>query len=103
MASKKKKFHFPKKITFLPIFLSLLLFISSIAAYEVVLADKYYPFTYVGDTHISFLSKGQAIRKFQGKLDGRLKKRLQFAYAQGSFEIDMATSLASLDYSIFDS
>ena len=66
------------------------------------MSDKYYPVTKVGDTNISFLTQGQAIRKLQAKFDQRVNQKLTFAYDGKSFEIDLATSSASLDYSSLD-
>ncbi|OGE31772.1 hypothetical protein A3C59_01625 [Candidatus Daviesbacteria bacterium RIFCSPHIGHO2_02_FULL_36_13] len=101
MSKRKIKFHFPK-IPTLPIILTIILFTLTIVTYQVVMRDKYYPLTFIGDTNVSFLSKGQAVRKFQSSFDERSKEKLQFAYAQGSFEVDISTSSASLDYSSFD-
>lgn len=86
----------------LPTGLLMILVFLSMIAYQVILADKYYPFTLVGDTNISLLTEGQAIRKVQSKFEARTSQKLQFGFAQGSFEIDLATSSASLDYSTLE-
>jgi len=73
----------------------------------VIMTDKFYPLTFVGDTNISFLTKGQAIRKVQGSFEQRLKAKLEFSFSPASgsaqtFTIDLATASASLDYSALD-
>ncbi len=96
MAKHKKKSNLIRiKQQVLPIILSLLLFSLTLLTYQTVLADKYLPLTYVGDTNISFLTQGQAIRKVQASFQNRLTQKLQF----DSFTIDLATSSAALDYS----
>ena len=90
------------KKNFLPVFLSIVLFILIIIAYQVIFSDKYYPFTFVGETNITFLTEGQAIRKVQSNFQNRLKHKLPFEWAQGNFNIDLATSAATLDYSSLD-
>ncbi|OGE26869.1 hypothetical protein A3C26_03130 [Candidatus Daviesbacteria bacterium RIFCSPHIGHO2_02_FULL_39_12] len=82
-----------------PLILGLTFFCLIILAYQQFMADKYYPRTFVGDINISFLTEGQAIRKLESKVDQRAKGQLQFVYPQVSFEVDLATSSAGLDYS----
>ena len=96
-AKKTSHLYFVKQ-NLLPILLSALLLILIITTYQLVMADKYYPLTFVGDTNISFLTEGQAIRKVQTNLEQRLKQNLKF----DSFTIDLATASASLDYSALD-
>lgn len=91
------------KSSLVPVILSIILFVLVILTYEVILSDKYYPQTFVGDTNISFLTEGQAIRKLQARFNQRIKQKLNFVYPQGSFNIDIATSSATLDYSILSS
>ncbi len=78
--------------------LFIILLVLTILSYEQILQNKYYPFTFAGDTNISFLTEGQATRKLQTKFEGRTKQKLQFIFAQGGFTIDLATSSASLNY-----
>lgn len=92
-----------KKPSFLPIVLSIVLLILLVIAYHQVLTDKYYPFTFVGDTNISFLTKGQAIQLTESSFQNRTQQKLFFGWAQGAFTIDLATSSASLDYSALES
>ncbi len=69
------------------------------------MSDKYYPLTFVGDTNISFLTKGQAIREVQSNFQKRAEQKLTFSTpsaSQSAFTIDLATSSASLDYSALD-
>ncbi len=93
-SEKISRFGFLKK-NFLPITLSILLVILSLVAYREILKDKYYPFTFAGDTNISFLTEGQAIRAVQSNFERRSKQKIEFA----SFTIDLATASAALDYS----
>jgi len=86
-----------------PIVLSIILFILIILTYELMIADKYYPRTFAGDTNISFLSQGQAIRALQAKFDQRTKQKLSFTSGENTFTIDIATASASLDYSVLSS
>lgn len=83
----------------LPIFLSLLLALLTAITYKSVMDDKFYPLTFVGDTNISFLTEGQAIKKLQSGFEQRLQYQLEFSSSAGEFTIDLATSSASLDYS----
>ncbi|MBI2600274.1 VanW family protein [Candidatus Daviesbacteria bacterium] len=87
------------RLSILPIILGLTLFYLISLAYQQFIADKYYPQTFVGDTNISLLTEGQAIRKIQSNFNKRSQQKLQLAYPQATFEIDLATSSANLDYS----
>ncbi len=100
--TKKKRILKKIKKFGLPIALFVILFVLIIVTYEIIVADKYYPVTYIGDTNISFLSEGQAINKFQDQFAVRTKQQLSFTSNNQSFNIDIATSSAALDYSIFD-
>lgn len=95
---KKSRSNFLKR-NLLPIFLSVLLFILIITAYQQIMKDKFYPMTFVGDTNISFLTKGEAIRKVEAAFQKKINQKLQFSYAQGSFTADLATGSATIDYS----
>ena len=104
MAKTKQKSKILKKLKqfIVPAVLSLSIFVITVIAYELIVSDKYYPLTFVGDTNVSFLTKGQATRLVQTRFDQRVQQKLQFGYAQGSFTIDIATSSAQLDYTILD-
>lgn len=93
---KNKKYIFPGLLSFI-------LFILIIATYQVLISERFYPFTFVGDTNISFLTKGQSIQKLQSKFNKRSGDKLQFNYDQKSYEVDISTSSARLDYFAFDS
>lgn len=97
MAKAKKTLSF--KLPLLPMTLSIILLILTFLTYQIMLANKYYPFSFVGDTNISFLTQGQAIRKVEAKFNQRITQKLQFNSPQGPFTIDLATSSASLNYS----
>lgn len=90
------------KKKFLQIILSILLSSLIIFAYQQFLEDKFYPLTYVGDTNISFLTEGQAVRQLQSNFEIRSQQKLSFESTRGSFTIDLATSSANLDYSALD-
>ncbi len=90
------------KLGLLPITLSVILLVLGLFAYQMVLADKYYPITKVGDTNISLLTKGQAILKVQSSFQKRAGEKLQFSLVQDSFTIDLATASAQIDYSTLD-
>lgn len=103
MAKSKKKSPVSLfKQGILPILLSILLLILILFTYQILLKDKYYPFTFVGDTNISLLTKGQAIRLVESNFQKRSQQKLQFSFPQGSFTVDLATSGANIDYSALD-
>ncbi len=106
MAKAKKKLPFQiLKKNLLPIILSVLLFILIIITYLITISDKYYPLTFVGDTNISFLTEGQAIKLVQANFQKRARQKLSFTLSTGSasaFTIDLATSSAALDYTALD-
>lgn len=90
----------PKKTSknLLPIVLSVLLFILIIITYQVIMTDKYYPVSFVGNINVSFLTQGQAKRLVQANFLKRAQQNLTFNWAQGEASIDIATASASLDY-----
>ncbi len=100
--SKQKKPLLKLRVNIVPFILSLILFILIVLAYILFITDKYYPRTFVGDTGISFLTQGQAIRKLEGKFNQRTGQKLQFNSVFGTFTVDLATSSASLDYTSLD-
>lgn len=61
--------------------------------------DRYYPLTFVGNTNISFLTEGQAIRAIQSNFQKRSNQKLSFNTAQDTVTLDIATASATLDYS----
>ncbi|HCB23389.1 TPA: hypothetical protein DEP06_06245 [Candidatus Daviesbacteria bacterium] len=79
----------------LPATLFFILIALFILTYQVIFQDKFLPFTYVGDTNITFLTKAQAQRVVSSKFNQRANEKLQF----DGFTIDLATSSARLDYS----
>lgn len=91
-----------KKLLSLPLMLSVLSIILCILSYEIMLTDKYYPLTFVGDTNLSFLTEGQAIRTLQAKFDRRSQQKLSFFSGPHNFTVDIATSSAKIDYSDLD-
>lgn len=83
----------------LPAILFILLIILTLLTYQVMMVDKFYPQTLVGDTNISFLTLDQANKKLDQVFTQRTKQKLDFYSEHGSFAIDLATSSARLDYS----
>ncbi|MCL4365959.1 VanW family protein [Patescibacteria group bacterium] len=110
MAKAKKKTPTPKKSprfgflkqNLLPIGLSVLLFILLIIAYQVIMSDKFYPLTFVGNINVSFLTEGRAIQVVDSTFRQRSRQKLEFYFPQGLFTVDLATASASLDYSEMD-
>lgn len=105
--AKKQKGDFFKKLKSLkhyiiPGILGAVLLMLILTTYQIVVENKYYPLTYVGNINISFLTEGQAIRKIQDKFDQRSNQKLQFIYKQEVFTIDIATASANLDYSAME-
>lgn len=93
------------KIKKIPLLLAaslLILLLLMILTYQVIISNKYYPLTFVGDTNISFLTEGQAIRKIQASFDKRVKRSLQFNFSSKSFTVDLSTSSAQLNYHDLD-
>ena len=86
----------------LPASLLIILLVLIFLTYQVIISDKYYPITKVGDTNISFLTQGQAIRKLQGSFNKRINQKLEFEYAGRQFQMDLATTSVSLDYSALE-
>lgn len=99
--NKKSVSLLPKLVrrNLLPILLLIVLFILSAVTYQIVMASKYYPLTFVGDTNISFLTEGQAIRKVQNSFQQKIVSNLSFKGPKGDLVIDLATASAALDYS----
>ncbi|MBI2315198.1 VanW family protein [Candidatus Daviesbacteria bacterium] len=103
MAKAKKVSYFKIfKQNLLSIVLFFVLLVLTTITYQLAMANKYYPVTLVGDTNISFLTKGQAIKAVDARFQKRAQQKLQFEWAQGSFTLDLATSSASLDYSALE-
>lgn len=87
------------KVNNLSITLFVIFFILTILTYQIILTDKFSLLTFIGDTNVSLLTNSQSIRAFEGKLNKRLQTKLQFVTSLDSFEIDLATSSAKIDYS----
>lgn len=88
----------PMKKSWLPVALFFILITLILFAYQVIFADKFFPLTYVGDSNVTFLTKAQAQRVVASKFNARAQEKLQF----DSFEIDLATASAKLDYASLD-
>lgn len=82
----------------LPFILSLSLITLLIVTYQVILADKYYPQTYIGDTNISFLTKSQAQSILENKFNQRLSQSLQFSSQDGNFTINLSPEIVEVDH-----
>lgn len=88
--------------SFLLLFLFLILMILIYTSYDLFMKDKFYPFTFAGDIHISFLNVGQATNILSQKIQNRSSKNLEFHYQGRLFSINLATASASLNYSILE-
>lgn len=77
--------------TWLPIFLSTLLIILLILTYQILMQDKFYPITLIGDQNISFLTKAQAKEKFREVFAKRSQQQITFTYPQNTFTIDLSS------------
>lgn len=108
MAKAKKKLPPPTIIPYfikknlLPIALSVLLFLLSITTYQVIMANRYYPLSFIGNTNVSFLTQNQAKRLVQTNFLQRSQQKLVFNWAEKEITIDIATASASLDDSSLD-
>lgn len=110
MAKAQKKVSAQKQIlpfaflkrNLVPIILFVVLFILTAITYQVVMADKYYPLTFIGDSNISFLTKGQATKLVQASFEKRAAQKLPFSFTQGSTTLNLTTASASLDYTVLD-
>lgn len=110
MAKKSSKKNLDKKIKlsillkprFINSFLVILLLFLTILTYQIIVSDKFYPLTFAGDINISFLTTGQAVRKLESTFNKRAEQKLNLNYSENSFTIDLATSSASIDYSIIE-
>src|SRR3989344_6577697 len=75
----------------LPAALFIILIALFFLTFEVIFQDKFLPFTYIGDTNITFLTKAQAQQVAAAKFNQRVNGKI--------LTIDLATSSAELDYS----
>lgn len=96
-----RAFVFFKKNS-LPSILSVILISLIFFLYQTFISSKFYPLTFVGSSNISFLSEGQAIKLIEYELSKRSNQKIEFIYNQQLFTIDLATSSANIDYSIFE-
>lgn len=87
-----------KKVHLLNTSLAILLTFLIIILYQVIFTDKFFPGIYVGDINLTFLTKDQANRVLSSKYNSRSQTKLQFSSQHGSFEIDLATSSAQVNY-----
>ncbi len=99
MAKKQNQKNKTGRIFFLPAILFIVLLVLILLSYQIFITDKFYPQTWVGNTNISFLTKGQAIRRVETNFNQRTGQKLQFTYEGEQFSIDTSMSSANLDYS----
>lgn len=90
------------KANLLLVVLILVLATLSLATYQIVFSDKFFPRTYVGDTDITFLTKVQAKKVLDARFSQRANQKLAFTSSEGEFEIELSETSASLDYSAVD-
>lgn len=96
MAVAKKKSY--KNV--LPISLSFILFILTFLTYQIIVLDKFYPLTYLGDVNISLLTPKQAVFKYDQVFNARAQNQLQVVYGDNNFYINLATASAKISYDI---
>lgn len=99
MGKKKKR---QLRQILLPVILSVILICLIFITYQIILADKFYPITHIGDINVSFLTKGQAIKILSFKLDHRLRSKVDFEFEGKMFTINLVSASARIDYSILD-
>ncbi len=92
-----KKLKFKK--TLLPLILFVILIISIVTTYQVIFDDKFIPFTFIGDTNVTFLDKSQAYQALQAKAIQRIKTPLNLRYNNSNFTLDLSTASADLNFS----
>ncbi len=99
-ASKKSK-HFLKflkaNLSTLLLFITLIILI--IFVYQVASKDKFFIFSFIGDTSVTLLNPSEAKRAFEVNFNQRVKTQLTFITPQQTFTLDLATSSAQIDYS----
>lgn len=86
------------KKNLLPATLSTLLILVAFLTYQLSLVNKYYPFIYVGDTNLTYLTKDQAKNILEEKFNQRTQQKINF----DNFTIDLATSEAKIDLEVLD-
>ncbi|MBI2020408.1 VanW family protein [Candidatus Daviesbacteria bacterium] len=102
--SKKTLFKWVKrglaitKPNLLPATLTILLIIFILLTYQFIMANKFYPLTFLGDTNVSFLTKSQAKFALDNKFNQRKNQKLTY----GDFTIDLSTASAQLNYEVLD-
>lgn len=100
--SNKHKAQRITPIYFLPLFLSVVLIILLLISYDFFMVDKFYPLTFVGDMHISFLTPSQANKILSDQIIRKSQQSLNFYHQDQVFSINLSTSNARLDYSILE-
>src|SRR3989338_2983360 len=84
------------KLNLLPVILSVILLILLFFLYQMFIFDKFYPLTFIGNINVSFLNYQDAFRVTSANFEKRAQNRLTFTLDNKSFEIDLATSSASI-------
>lgn len=87
----------------LSLFIALLMLLA--ITYQVVLIDRFYPRTFIGDSEVTLLTKGQAASLIQAKFQNRANQKLEFIFSEASstvFTIDLATASAKLDLQVLN-
>lgn len=84
-----------KNSLYITVLISLILLLFS---YQIFITDKFFPRTFVGSSNISFLNESQAQKKIKEEFSKRSTNNLSFNYNNQFFNIDLATSSASLNY-----
>lgn len=98
-----KRIHFSLTHAVLSVVFIILIFLT----YQVILLDKFLPFTLIGDINVSFLTKSQANAILSSNWQKRLKETLVFNYQSSpdsakQYSINIASISARIDYSIIE-
>lgn len=98
-----RKIHF----TLTHAVLSAALIILIILTYQIILINKFYPLTYIGNINVSFLTKSQSSNLLSASWEKRLNETLVFNYQDSStsakqYSIKLASTGARIDYSIIE-
>lgn len=85
----------------IPTFLSIILFALLVVNFELLFADKFFPRVFIGDAHLVFLTKSQALQLISGNFNKRKESKIELtseATTSGkTYSIDLSQSSAALN------
>ena len=94
MAKKKKRLSVPKLT--LPLSLGVALILLTFLTFEAVFENKFFPRSFIGDTHLVYLTKSKAFQVLSTKYNSRLQNKIPLTYNNQPFIVDLATSSAEV-------